>query len=78
MTPEAAESLRVIDQWAARGLVFYNDLETRSTRTRAVCPQCGADRSEPECVCGWEQRGVSRAAVRRLRASAGCVPYRGD
>ncbi len=61
MSPEAAESLRVIEQWAAQGLVFYNDLETRSTKTRRVCPRCGHGIRDLgvslECAaaCGWEK-----------------------
>ena len=60
MSPEAAESLRVIEQWASRGLVFYNELATRSTKTRAVCPECFhglRDRGvSVQCAaCGWEK-----------------------
>lgn len=56
----AAHAERVILEWASRGLVLWNDLETKSTRTRRVCPRCFSGvRERPlgyDCAagCGWE------------------------
>ncbi len=56
----AQEADRRILEWARLGMVMWGDPETRTTRTRPVCPRCfGGVRVVPlgyECSagCGWE------------------------